>query len=121
MLILVKVIGIYLVAMGIIILLRPKAYSIIFNFFRQGKRIYMAGILRILFGALFLSVADESRFQTFLLIMGVLAIIGGITIFVLKPAKLKTLMDWFEKKSPTFIRTWGVVAIIIGALFIYSV
>ncbi|MFA5410400.1 MAG: hypothetical protein WC321_00870 [Candidatus Omnitrophota bacterium] len=121
MLILVRLVGVYLMAAGIIILLWPKAYNRILNFFRQGRRIYIAGILRILFGVLLLSSAAESRLKIFLMVLGVLAIIGGSLIFILKPAKLQAAINWFDKKSPVFIRLWGGVALALGAILVYSI
>jgi len=121
MVILIKIIGIYLMAIGCVIILRPKAHKKIFDFFRHGKRIYLAGALRILFGALLLSVAPQSRLEAFLTILGVLSLVGGILIFLLKQAKLYAMMDWFEKRPAGFTRLWGIVAVVIGALFVYSV
>lgn len=121
MCVLIKLIGIYLIAIGVVVLFTPKAYNKILKFFRKEKRVYIAGILRIFLGILFLSAAQQSRLKIFLVVIGILTVIGGILIFVPKQKKLQEMIDWFDKIPSIFIRLWGIVAIILGALLIYSV
>lgn len=120
MLVLVKFIGIFIVSMGITILLSPSTMKKIIIFWKQGKRLYAAGILRLLIGIILLLAASQCRLVGVVVWLGILTLIGGIIIFALGLQKIKSFLDWWSKKPPLLLRLWGVIALAIGALLIYS-
>lgn len=121
MLILVILIGVYMIVIGNIILFDPKVFNRVIAFFMHGKKIYMAGILRILLGAIFLLAAPDSRLKGVLITLGILVFAGGLLIFVLGEKRIRTMVSWIEKKPPVFARVWGIIAIGMGVLIISSV
>lgn len=121
MLILVKLIGIVIVLMGVILLLSPGTMKQLIAFWGQGKRIYMAGILRLLFGAILLLAASQCRLVGVVVILGILMLIGGTLIFVLGLARIKSILNWWDRRTPQVIRLMGLIILAIGALLIYSV
>lgn len=121
MLILAKLIGIYIIIMGIILLVSPKTIKRFVAFFGQGKRIYLAGILRLAFGVILLLAASRCRLVGIVVTLGILTIIGGILVFVLGIERVRALLKWWDKRSPQVIRLFGLVVIAVGALLIYSV
>lgn len=121
MLILARFIGVVIIGMGMAIASNPKIFAVIINFWKHGKRIYMAGIVRLAFGAIFLSVAPRCRLPLIVSVLGALMVLGGITIFILGPARIQKIFIWWEKRPPLLMRVMGVVALAIGALILYSV
>lgn len=89
MVILVRVIGIIIVMMGIIILLNPKTFNQLMNFFKVGRRLYWNGFLRLLFGIVLLLGASQCRRVVVVIAMGILFLLGGVAIFALGLEKLK--------------------------------
>lgn len=121
MLILVKLIGLLIVAMGIIFLLSPKVLKQYIAFWKQGKKIYALGVLRLLIGVVFLLTASQCRLVGVILTLGILILLKGIAIFVLGLEKIKSMLDWWGRKSPLVFRLLSLVALAIGALILYSV
>ena len=121
MLTLARAIGILIVTMGTAIALNPMVFKLVLNFWKKGKRIYIAGTVRLVFGALFLSIASSCRFPLVMTILGALMILGGILIFLIGPDRMKTIFIWWETRPPILMRLMGVIALSIGALIIFSI
>lgn len=121
MLVLVKLIAMLIIGIGVIFLLNPKTLKQYADFWVQGKRIYMGGILNLLFGVLFLSVASQCRLVGVIITMGVISLVKGTMIFICGPEKMKAVLDWWAKKRLAAARLMALVAIGIGALLLYSI
>ena len=121
MLILANVIALAIAAMGLIIAIRPDILKKILNFWKEGKRAYLAGVMRLVFGVIFLFAAQGCKFPALIFTIGALALIGAAVIFLVGPDKIKPILGWWEKKPPLVIRIMGTAAFIIGALIFYSI
>jgi len=121
MLILVKLIGIIIVAMGIVFILSPEAMKRVINYWRQGRRLYLVGILRLLIGVILLLNASQCRLVGVVVTLGILILLGGIIIFALGLEKVKSILDWLDKKPLSVLRLMALIALAIGALLLYSV
>lgn len=121
MLILVKLIGTYFVSIGIAIILNPKIITRFITFFAKGQRIYLAGILRFVIGAILLLAASQCRLVGVVVTLGVLTLSGGILIFVMGIKRVRAMLSWWQGRPAFFIRLLGLLALAIGALLIYSV
>jgi len=121
MLILVRLVGIILVAIGIIFFISPKRIKQWMVSCEKGLRPYMMGILRILVGILFLLAAPRSKVAWVIVTVGLLALIGGIAFFVLGLEKVKSMLRWWQGRSLPVLRLIAVLAIAIGVLILYSV
>ena len=121
MAILLKIIGIFVTAMGIMVLLNPKAIKKMLAFWRQGKNIYAAGLIRILLGVIFLYYAPQARLPQLMFALGVLASLGGLLIFILGLEKVKAVLGWWDKKPVSLLRLIGFLPLTIGILILYSV
>ncbi len=120
MVIAVRLIGIMIAAMGLTLALSPKGAKQAFDFFSQGKRIYWVGILRILFGIIFLLAASVCRWPEIIRVLGVLFIIAGSFIFILGIRKIKLVLEWWSKKPPLLLRFLTLLAVFFGVLIVYA-
>jgi len=120
MLIFINAIGILITAMGIMILLNPKAGKKMMAFWRQGKNIYIGGLIRVLLGGIFLYYAPQARLPMAIFALGVLAILGGLFIFILGLEKTKAILDCWDKKPERSLRLLSLLVIVFGALIFYS-
>lgn len=119
MLILLRVAGIIIAVMGVIYLLAPKMIKKYVDFW--GKRILVAGVLNIVIGILFLLANSACRIPTVIIVIGVIALLKGIVIFVLGQEKMKVLLEWWGNRPPAVVRLMGLIVIAFGILLLYAV
>lgn len=120
MVVFIRLIGICVIALGIIFLLNPNMMKEYMAFWTKGKRIYIGASLSIMIGILLLLSASQCRFFWVIAIAGILALIKGIALFVLGPEKLKTKINWWTKRSAIVLRILAFIVLVIGVLLIYS-
>ena len=118
--IIIRSLGIVIVVVGIVYLLRPDVMKWLLEFFKKGKRIYLAGLLRLALAVIFLLGARECDITWVIVVFGILFLMGGVLIFILGPEKLRRILDWYQKQSVLFLRVLAVIALAIGAVIIYS-
>lgn len=120
MLILVRAIGLMILGMGLTIAADPRAFSMIINFWKEGKRIYGAGAARLIFGCIFLAAASGCRVPVVITSLGVLMLIGAAVVFAMGPDRIRGMLTWWEKKPPLFMRLTGLAPLTIGLLILHS-
>jgi hypothetical protein len=118
--IVVKIVGIVIVSLAVLFLLKPDIMKRVLKFFKQGKRIYFAGLVRLVLAVVFLLAARECDITWVIVIFGVLFLISGLSIFMIGAEKLKSMLDWFQNKSALFLQVMAVIILAIGAIIIYS-
>ena len=116
----VKIVGIVIVVIAVLSLLKPDMTKHILNFFKQGKRLYLAGLARLILAVVFLLAARECDITWVIVVFGILFLISALSIFMIGAEKLKPMLDWFQNKSTLFIRFMAVIILILGAIIIYS-
>lgn len=116
----IKSIGIIIVLFAILYLTKPSALVSIWEFFKKGKRLYLAGILRFVLAIIFLLGANQCHYPAVIAVFGIMFIIGGLLIFVMKLEKLKSILDWWQKQSTVLLRVLAIITFIIGAVIVYS-
>ncbi len=121
MLVLVKLFGIVIVAMGSIFTFNPQALKQVFSFWQQGNRVYLVGVLRILIGIVLLMAASQCRLIWVVVTLGLLVLIKGVLIFILGIEKIKSMLNWWGQRPLGILRLMGLIALSIGALLLYSV
>lgn len=117
---LIKIVGTYLALVGLFILLKPRGFGKIVNFFMKGRRIYLVGFLRLVLGFIFVVTAWQSRLPGLVYSLGVLIIISGTLLFALQKDTINEMADWLDSSPASFTRLWGVAAALFGSLIIYS-
>lgn len=121
MIVLAKLIGIFITCMGVIVVAKPQIMRKMVAFWRQDKRIYLGGLLRMLFGAIFLLSASQARLPVVMAILGIFLLVAGMLIFILKLEKIKAMLERWSKRPSYVLRLMGTIVLIIGLLIIYSV
>ncbi len=119
MALIIKVIGILIILLAILYFIRPDFIKWMFNFVKKGKRIYFIALIRFALAIVFLLGAHDCRFPKVIAAFGILFIISGLLIFILRDEKIRTMLDWYLKQSLLFLRVLALIALAIGALIIY--
>ncbi len=118
--VIVKIIGIVIVALAIVYLLKPDVMKYLMEFFTEGRRIYFAGLIRLVLAVVFLLAARECDYTSVIIFFGILFLISGLLTFVLGSEKVKPIIDWCQRQSLFVLRLFALVAFAIGAIIIYS-
>jgi uncharacterized protein YjeT (DUF2065 family) len=118
--IVVKVIGIVFIFFATLYLLKPDIMQHLMEFFKKGKRIYFAGLIRFALAVVFLLAAGDCKMPWVIIIFGILFIIGGLLIFILWPEKFRTMTIWWQKQSVLLLRVLAVITLAVGAIIVYA-
>ena len=118
--IVVKIAGIFFVLIGILYLLKPGFLKGLMEFFKQGKRIYFAGLIRFVLAVVFLLAARECDITWVIVVFGILFMLSGLLVFTLGARRLKFLLEWWQRQSFLLLRLVGLITLAIGAVIIYS-
>ena len=117
---LVKFFGLIITIMGIVFMLSSDALKKYIGFWRGRKRLIQGGVLSLVFGVVFLLAAPQCRLRGLVTVFGIWAIIKGMLLFTIPQEKINAYFDWWMKKPDSFIRFFGIFAIVLGVLFIYA-
>ncbi len=118
--IVIKSLGMLFVLMGIAYLLRPDIIKRFMGFFKKGKRIYFAGLLRFALAVVFLVAARECRYPWIIIASGLIFLTGGLLIFLLGPEKIRRILDWYEEQPALIFRVIALIVLAFGAIIIFS-
>jgi uncharacterized protein YjeT (DUF2065 family) len=118
--IIIRIIGIVFVFITIVYFLKPDIMKRLMEFFKQGRRMYFAAMIRLVLAVVFLLAARQcSRFWV-IFAFGVLFIISGLLIFILGLEKIKSYINWWQKQPLMLLRVMALTGLAIGAIIIYS-
>ena len=118
--IIIKSFGIIFTLMGIAYLLRPDIIKKLMGFFKKGKRIYFAGLIRFALAVIFLIAARECRYSLIIIASGLIFLAGGLLIFILGPEKIRRIFDWYEQQPDIVFQVIAVVVLVFGMIVIFS-
>ncbi|UCG56401.1 MAG: hypothetical protein JSU70_16255 [Phycisphaerales bacterium] len=116
----IKILGVAFVCLGLVVLLKPAVFRPLLQFFRKGKRIYLAALTRFALAIVFLLAARECDMPWVIGCFGVLFLLAGLLTFALGPKRTTPMIDWFLKQSALVVRSIAVLILIIGAVIIYA-
>lgn len=110
--------GLVIVGLGVLGLAAPGTFLVAMKFFQSGHRIYVAGLARVLIGAVFFQAASDSRWPRLMrLFGGVLALLGILTPVSAHPLPTVVLGAFGQN----FVRPWAVTTIVLGLFIIAAV
>jgi uncharacterized protein YjeT (DUF2065 family) len=116
----ITIIGIFFICMGVFFLSKPAAVTHVIEFFKQGKRIYLAAVIRLILAVVFLIAARQCDLTWVIGLFGIIFLASGLVIFAAGPEKLQPMMNWFQKRSTSLARPVGVFIVAAGAIIIYA-
>ncbi len=118
--IVIRIIGIVFVFMTIVYFFKPDIMKRLMEFFKQGRRMYFAALIRFVLAIVFLLAAHKCSKFWVIFAFGILFIISGLLIFILGLEKVKSYINWWQKQPLVLLRVMAVVGLALGAIIIYS-
>lgn len=116
----IQIIGIVIVAIGVVYILKPSVMKRLFEFFKKGNRLYVAAPIRLALAIVFLVGAGECKQPWVIIAIGILLLISGILVIVLGPKKLVPMIEWFQGQSEILQRVLALIALAVGVVIIIS-
>jgi len=107
--------------MGIAYLLRPDIIKKLMGFFKKGKRIYLAGLIRFALAVVFFVAARECRYPWIIFASGLIFLVGGLLIFLLGPEKIRRILEWYQEQPTLIFRIIALIVLLFGVIIILSV
>ena len=118
--IVIKSLGVLFTLMGIAYLLRPDIIKKLMGFFKKGKRIYFAGLIRFALAIVFFVAARECRYFWIIFASGIIFLAGGLLIFLLGPEKIRRILDWYQDQPALIFRIIALIVLAFGIIIILS-
>ena len=116
----IKFLGVVFFLLGLVYLIKPVVFKRIMEFFKQGRRIYFAGLIRFVLAVVFLLGARECDVAWVIAAFGVLFIISGLLVFTLGLDRLKSIINWYQQQPVLILRVVALIVMIVGAIVFYS-
>jgi hypothetical protein len=116
----ITIIGVVFVCMGVLFLSKPAVLLPLMEFFKQGKRIYLAAVIRLVLALVFLLAARECDLTWVIGLFGIIFLASSLVIFAAGPSKLRPIIDWFQKRAALLAKPAGILVVAMGALIIYA-
>ena len=116
----IKSLGIVFVLIGVGYLLRPDIAKRLMVFFKKGKRIYLAGLLRFALAIIFLLGAGQCDKKWVIAVLGIIFLLSGLLIFMLGPDKIRRIFDWYDKQPTLLFRFIALIVLAVGAVVVFS-
>jgi len=121
MLILVRLLALAMMVIGVLFLIKPKMMNSYAAFWKKDKRLYIGGVINLIFGIIFLMSASQCKAPLVMIVMGLMSLVKGIMLFVIGPEKAKAMISKWENKPVGAIRAFAVLPILIGVLLMWAI
>jgi hypothetical protein len=116
----IQIIGIVIVAIGIVYVLKPSVMKRLFEFFKKGNRLYIAAPIRLALAIVFLVGADQCKQSWVIIVIGILFLLSAILVLVLGPRKLRPVIEWLQGQSEILQRVIALIVLAVGVIIIIS-
>jgi len=113
-------VGILIILAAIWIAVKPQVCVKMMGFLARGRMVYLVGLLRLAIGGLLLVSATYCGRVWIVIALGVLFLISGTLVFIVRLDRIKATLTWFSKRSMITIRLMALVPILIGAVIIWA-
>lgn len=121
MLFLIKLISAFFIICGTIVIVKPTFLRRVLNYISEGKKIYLCGVTRLALGIILLLGGSHVRVQWWVTFWGILFILAGTLVFILKIHVLKKVISWLLRKKNIYFVFIGLVAVFIGLSLLLAI
>ena len=114
-------VGLVVVAVGIIGIAAPDVLLTIGKYAVTQTGLYIIAILRIAIGLLLIGVSSRSRMPKTLRVVGAVVVIAGISTPFFGVDRARAVLDWESALGPSFIRPLAACLVALGIFLMYAV
>lgn len=113
-------IGVLIVAQGMLGMLRPNAFLGLVREFQYPPVIYVAAVMRVVFGLVLFFAAPASRATTLLQVLGVFIVAGGLVTPYFGIYFAHLILGWWSDGGGVMVRGWAAFALVLGGFIVYA-
>ena len=114
-------IGLLIALQGVLGIAAPELFVRIVRFFQDPPVIYLAAVLRIVFGVVLVRAAPASRVPGVLRLLGFLIAIGGVLTPFVGVRFAHAILDSWSAGGNALVRMWAGGSLVLGVLIVYAV
>jgi hypothetical protein len=115
-----RLIGLLIAAQGVLGLADPETFVTMVRRFQTAPVIYLAAVIRALFGVVLVVAAPASRAPRSLRALGVLVLLGGVLTPFIGTRFGELVLGWWAEGGAGVVRAWAGVALALGAFIVYA-
>jgi len=116
----ILIIGVLLVLWGVWVVFRPQTVRKMIHLLAKGLLVYVPAVVRVALGVVFLLAARDCRVKWLIMALGIIMFAAGIIMFMMKPARLRSLFEWWANRSVIVLRVMGIMAAAVGGLIAWA-
>jgi uncharacterized protein YjeT (DUF2065 family) len=120
MAVIIKAIGIFIAAMGLVFLLKPGLQRTLTRFFAADGRLYLVAVVRFALAVIFLLGAKECHSTRIIAAFGIIFLLSGLLIFILGLEKARSILSWYLEQPVFIFRIIATVVLIVGLVIVFS-
>jgi hypothetical protein len=121
MALLALLIGLLLVVQGVLGLVAPDVFVTTIRFIQTPSVMYVAAVLRVVFGVVLVRAAAGSRAPRFFRVFGFIIVIGGLLTPFVGVWASQHILGWWSASGPALVCVFAGVSLALGVLIIYAV
>jgi hypothetical protein len=106
---------------GILGIAAPGVFLKTLRFIQTPPVIYMAAVIRVVFGVVLVRAASGSRAPMFLCVFGFIIIEGGLLTPFAGIRFAHFILDWWSAAGPGLVRIFAGVSLALGIVVVYAV
>ncbi len=120
MALIVSLLGALLTLLGVFGFFSPQGFMLYVSSWQSERRIRLALAIRLVFGVVLIMAAPSCRFSEAVRILGIIAVVAAVIGAFVGTDRLRALIEWWNRRSPAFIRVWMLAVIAFGAFLVYA-
>ena len=113
-------IGLFVVSITMLGIAAPAIFLDAARFFQVTLVIYLAAVVRVVIGVVFIRAAPASRFPKVLRVLGVLIVIAGLITPFVGVQLAQLILEWWSAGGPALVRACAAVGLALGILIVYA-
>lgn len=121
MVVIVAAVSIFVVGMGVFGLASPSGIAAFVLRWRSKTGLWTASLGRLVFGVALWLVAPTSRAPVVLQVLAVVSVASALALPLIGVSRFESILSWWSRQSPAFIRSWTALAVALGVFLLWSV
>jgi hypothetical protein len=107
--------------MGGLGLTSPAAMISFVSTWQSKSGLWAASAIRLVFGIALWAAAAGSRFPATLKVLSVVSVASSVAFPLMGISRFNSILAWWSRQSPSFMRVWSAAAVLMGVFLIWSV
>ena len=116
----VVVVSILAIGIGVVGLVSPARQVAFVSRWESSAGLWASAGIRLVFGLALWFVAPASRTPVVFQGLAVLSVVAALLLPFLGVARFTSILSWWRRQPPAFIRTWSVMAVAFGGFILWS-